>query len=494
MASGDSSFAVPSLQEGRLGELFPPAVLIQDNLPAVDLAFHPSCNFSTTYQRNNKSNGQKNLRCFPGHCFEGHKSGWCGHPLLVRVRGGGDELRLIGMFCPRFEPGEEDERNTASKFILGGILTKAELDEKLKSGILADWMEGFVEEIPKECQALKLSWESANQRQAPPIDCEREFVFNSKSKGWHYGFLGSKKDSNIWHVWSVFALYPSPDELSYTVLARLDSPPFQLFCRRRNRGPLARSRVESSQLISAVECKCIRFNSTPDEIAAASILAENVTSQRKPQISSSSSSMSPPLITNKSSSATVTTTAGVKKNSSSSSTSAKRKNSPPSEGSPSTLYNTSNDSHSSSLYSPGVGSLLAAVNATTGTTTTSKRTRQELPSVSSDEDKRMVLLLDLVRRVQLPSSSAANAGDLARRAAHSALMLMPGQDTVEFGERVLRFAQHWKQMELKGCPVPVQQAQQAALHCPPEDFAPPFASFLLGQQDFGEHVSLKQKS
>jgi hypothetical protein len=67
-------------------------------------------------------------------------------------------------------------------------------------------------------------------------------------------------------------------------------------------------------------------------------------------------------------------------------------------------------------------------------------------------------------------------------------VLVAGQDASEFGNLVLKLAKHWKKMDQRGLPPPVQQAQQFALHAPPEDLGPPFASFLLGQADFAEHI------
>jgi hypothetical protein len=67
-------------------------------------------------------------------------------------------------------------------------------------------------------------------------------------------------------------------------------------------------------------------------------------------------------------------------------------------------------------------------------------------------------------------------------------VLIPGQDAADFGEHVIKLARHWKKMDQRGLPPPVQQAQQFALHAPPDDLGPPFASFLLGQADFAEHI------
>jgi hypothetical protein len=114
---------------------------------------------------------------------------------------------------------------------------------------------------------------------------------------------------------------------------------------------------------------------------------------------------------------------------------------------------------------------------------------------ANEPDKRFEMVLDIVHRVQLPGTTPAStsgpAGSIAaqaRRTTHSALVLVPGQNAAEFGQLVLKLARHWKRMDQRGQPPPVQQAQQFALSAPQDDLAPPFASFLLGQADFAEHV------
>merc|ERR1712176_1342853 len=47
------------------------------------LEFNPDIVWLCAYQRNNKSNGQKNLRCFPNHSDSGHQRGFCGQSILV---------------------------------------------------------------------------------------------------------------------------------------------------------------------------------------------------------------------------------------------------------------------------------------------------------------------------------------------------------------------------------------------------------------------------
>jgi len=344
---------------------------------------------------------------------------------------------------------------------LGETVSSAALDEILRANLLAECMEAFVEEVPRECDVVRESWEAQNHRPAPPEGCEREFVFNSKSKGWHYGFLGSKKDSNVWHVWSVFALDPVEGSSDlYRVVARLDSPAFQLFCRRRNRGPLAKARLETSQRISAVHCKCIYPDSTPEEIASA-----------VPTVAPLEASVFKKTPRKR---ASIDTTAG-------SSASSSSPSGPPST-SPRSIKR-----FRSLLSDEQERSTSSAINAIVQA------------ADQAEEDKRYEMVLDLVHRVQLPvPNGSTGSGSLAahaRRTTHSALVLVQGQDASEFGQLVLKLAKHWRRMDQRGLPPPVQQSQQLALSAPSDDLAPPFASFLLSQADFADHVmSLAQWS
>ena len=39
--------------------------------------------WNSQYQRNNKANGHRNLRCFPQHSATGHSNGFCGSSVII---------------------------------------------------------------------------------------------------------------------------------------------------------------------------------------------------------------------------------------------------------------------------------------------------------------------------------------------------------------------------------------------------------------------------
>ena len=62
------------------------------------------------FRRNNRSNGQKSLRCFPRCCEQGHKkSGFCGKPIyataIFQKTFPLERIIIVGEFRPETEPG-----------------------------------------------------------------------------------------------------------------------------------------------------------------------------------------------------------------------------------------------------------------------------------------------------------------------------------------------------------------------------------------------------
>lgn len=60
-----------------------------------------------------------------------------------------------------------------------------------------------------------------------------EVLFNTQSEGWHYGKVSSKHTSHVKHVLRIYVL--KKDNETMQLIHSLSSPPFTMFCRRRNR-------------------------------------------------------------------------------------------------------------------------------------------------------------------------------------------------------------------------------------------------------------------
>ncbi len=179
------------------------------------------------YQRNNKANGQKNIRCFPNHTpGMGHQSGWCGHAVRVNVRynpnilssGGSTQDTLIA-FAEFMEEGKK------------GYM----IEDELSYDTLISRVRCERDPLLPVLQGLSTTSETLSDG-----SIKTAFDFNRTLKGWHYGFVGSKVTRNYYHVMRVFLMVFHQDKVtkkgSFKVVGRISSPPWQLYCRRRNKG------------------------------------------------------------------------------------------------------------------------------------------------------------------------------------------------------------------------------------------------------------------
>ncbi|CAK9020186.1 Uncharacterized protein SCF082_LOCUS14819 [Durusdinium trenchii] len=200
------------------------------------LEFHSNIEWAPAYQRNNKANGQKNLRCFPNHCQGlGHQRGFCGHSIVINffylpptVKG---KLYSFGHFCiadcELNSPAAAAAKGVSrERFKPGDILPMDQVQPKIRQADepLLEYIEGL------ELQDRRLDADGT---------VRVNFEFNRNLKGWHYGFLGSKLTRNVYHTFRSYVLEhvaaTAEEPEHYRVLAAVTSPKWKLFCRRRNR-------------------------------------------------------------------------------------------------------------------------------------------------------------------------------------------------------------------------------------------------------------------
>ncbi|OQR93866.1 histidyl-tRNA synthase [Thraustotheca clavata] len=169
------------------------------------LAFDPATVFRSTYQRNNKKGGQKNLRCFPNCCQGMHaNTGFCGGPVAVRLEQKDKKVLLFAEFVPRFKDLPQATMTIGERYTL----------ELLK------------EKSNKERDPLVPYFAGHNMQTA--------YYFNPSKKGWHYGWMSNKHTSDREHVLIVHLLEEIDD--TYAVcIDSLASPPFTVHCRRRSK-------------------------------------------------------------------------------------------------------------------------------------------------------------------------------------------------------------------------------------------------------------------
>ncbi len=191
------------------------------------ISFDDEIQWLPAYQRNNKANGQKNLRCFPNHVpGVGHQNGFCGHVIRANVvydpgfiQPTPSELKFLIAFA---EFLEEDQLVYKD----GDCIPYDSLVNRVRSD--TDPLLPLIQGYPTPCQHLADGY------------IKLGFDFNRALKGWHYGFHGSKATRNNYHVMRVYVMKFRQDMITnqrqFIVLASTSSPPWQLYCRRRKNG------------------------------------------------------------------------------------------------------------------------------------------------------------------------------------------------------------------------------------------------------------------
>jgi hypothetical protein len=166
--------------------------------------------FVSLYQRNSKKAGKKNLRCFPD-CGHQHKHrGFCGRSIKVSVVGAQTNAICIGQFLVAVS---ENENNSGVNPKIGDIINYSDV----------------------------VRLENGDSKREPLFIGERlqnssVYEFNRKLKGWQYGWVANKGICNTEHVFKVhvYELLPGHQD-SLICRAIVMSPPFILFCSRRQR-------------------------------------------------------------------------------------------------------------------------------------------------------------------------------------------------------------------------------------------------------------------
>jgi hypothetical protein len=167
-----------------------------------NVIFEQEDKFQSLYYRNNRSFGQKNIRCFPTCCEEEHNEHhFCGQPLKISFtmlikknkdgeydrNGNMDYIRLIAEFkecdaeyffkkpvsVQELQILAKSKKNPTNPFFLGKVV---ETDEPLET------TNGILHKSTVE--------------------------FNSECKGWHYSWIGNRFKSSIRHAISVTVMLP----------------------------------------------------------------------------------------------------------------------------------------------------------------------------------------------------------------------------------------------------------------------------------------------
>ncbi|KAG9398258.1 hypothetical protein AC1031_014852 [Aphanomyces cochlioides] len=141
---------------------------------------HLECNatlFHDTYKRNNKSSGNKHLRCFP-HCCKGHNStGYCGSTLHVETTSQYSDLVVFAKF----------DLEAESMMHVGSVVQVQAFDQP-------HFLKGHRVE-----RATALGHPTGSQ----------VYEINTKRNSWHYGWVSSRfVKSTVMHQMKVFFMLP----------------------------------------------------------------------------------------------------------------------------------------------------------------------------------------------------------------------------------------------------------------------------------------------
>ncbi|CAK9113502.1 Uncharacterized protein SCF082_LOCUS52609, partial [Durusdinium trenchii] len=213
-------------------------------IPHVSMGFRNGTTWKLAYQRNNKSKGQKNLRCFPNCCLGfGHQDGFCGQSITVHCELDPKELdtskvMAVGEFAVETSAGHAN----GALIPLSCVNNHGtEMDAKSSK----TYIEGLRVQSKSimSAQALGGTASLAQPSSSGQSGTMLQYEFNRNLKGWHYGFLGSKKTRNLYHVFRAFLVEKTEKKANgeplFRVLASCRSPPWQMYCRRRKNNQLA---------------------------------------------------------------------------------------------------------------------------------------------------------------------------------------------------------------------------------------------------------------
>lgn len=205
--------------------------------------------FKGSYQRNNKSGGLKNLRCFPSCGFAHREHGFCGLPVTVEVCKENLGLPADLQNNPKatedlfswieFVKVDNEAKNPRVK--IGDYITldNALEMERSKKCRTMPWIRGDLifklEDLTHNKQVVSLeTGPSALSQTCQNNEKMLTFAFNKARWGWHYGWLSSKHACRSHHAVQCYVFkrfYSNPDLL--ICLSKFQSPTFMLFCRRR---------------------------------------------------------------------------------------------------------------------------------------------------------------------------------------------------------------------------------------------------------------------
>lgn len=174
------------------------------------------------YERNNRSNGMKALRCFPrcretGHC----KSGFCGTSLKcsleVRINRNSPPCQLDDTFWKDVTYIAEMRESSIPGLSSVRFVSRHEIESQIRTR--PEKFKSLIEGQAKDVKSVNCTSNSATK----VIDLE----FNSQCQAWHYGWQSHKYKKDTKHCIDVLVLVENGND-GYFVAASFMSPEFEI--------------------------------------------------------------------------------------------------------------------------------------------------------------------------------------------------------------------------------------------------------------------------
>jgi hypothetical protein len=187
--------------------------------------------FKEEYQRNNKANGRKNIRCFPDCSENGHVcTGYCGQPVKVSLThdpGSDQSLEVIvfAEFRKHAKPAEGFNVKIGNTYSHEDIMRYSREEGAAQERGLSPW-------FPATVFGSQICGSQTRSREDEGFT---SFCFNQSNQGWHYAWQSHRMTRDTKHVLHAFALAGTKSSGTFAVVAEVCSPPFRLFCRRKRR-------------------------------------------------------------------------------------------------------------------------------------------------------------------------------------------------------------------------------------------------------------------
>jgi len=178
------------------------------------------------YYRNNRTSGQKNLRCFPTCGARHSDSTFCGKKLGVRMRLNKstrikiDHIYILGEFHYSDRPSDDPDYIDISA---NGGIHESDIQSRLKT----------------RTESLHQFYPAKISSQIDHYDhYELIIYFNDECVSWHYGWKGNRYKQNFLHSFMISVLVMDPSQIPttncyYNLLGQFSSPSFRVLSLRR---------------------------------------------------------------------------------------------------------------------------------------------------------------------------------------------------------------------------------------------------------------------